>query len=150
MPPGVPQNQRLERLTGGPIVVVEDNDGLRDVMQDWLETVFLECEVIVASHDNRAIRIAEARSPSLILVDVDALSCRGVEAIARLHRVAPDAGIIALTLDDHEALRRDIASAGAAACVRKAQISDELLPIMKEILGPACEPRWANGVLIPV
>ena len=135
---------------GESILVVEDNAGLRDVMRDWLETVFLACEVIVASHDNRAIRVAEARSPSVILVDVDALLCRSVEAIARLHRVAPDAEIIALTMDDHAALRRDIASVGVAACIREPQISDQLLPIMKEILGPACEFRWANGVPIPV
>ena len=121
---------------GGPILVIEDDAVLRELMHDWLETVFLDCDVIVASQNDGAIAITTARSPRVVLIDVDTLGADRVDVVRRVKEAAPRAEVIALTMDDHEALREDVEAAGAGACVSKANINDELLPMLQQLIGP--------------
>jgi len=121
---------------GGLILVIEDDEGLGRVMRDWLQTVFVDCDVLVSRHDNGADPTIRARSPGAILIDVDTLGSECVEAIRGFKRDVPAASILALTMDDHEALREDVLEAGADACIRKTDMGDRLLPLLQEILGP--------------
>ena len=119
---------------GRPILIIEDDKNLREVMRDWLEAIFRGREVIVTPHSNGAVPKAAARSPRVILVDVDMMEARGTDVIGRLKTAVPHTEIIALTMDDHEALRRDVEAAGALACLRKSDVSDGLLPILTNLL----------------
>ena len=121
---------------GGLIMVIENDEALGKVMRDWLETVFMECDVLVTRHDNGADLAVRARPPGAILIDVDTLGAACMEAIQDFKREAPDATILALAMDDHEALREDVLEAGADACIRKTDMGDRLLPLLEEILGP--------------
>ena len=121
---------------GGLILVIEDDEALGRVMRDWLQTVFVDCDVVVACHDDRDNPAVRARALGAILIDVDTLGAECVDAIRGLKRNAPDASILALTMDDHEPLRKNVLDAGADACIRKTDMGDRLLPLIKDSLGP--------------
>jgi len=125
---------------GGPILIIENDERLRDVMREWFETVFLDCDIVVAARDGGAVPVVETWLPRAILIDVDALGTESVDTIRQLRAAAPRSEIIALAMDDHEALRRDVRAAGARACVRKADMSDRLVPLLRRVLEPEPGP----------
>lgn len=122
---------------GGAITVIENDERLRELMRDWLETVFPDASVIAARHDDGLVLENDLPSPAVAIVDVDYLSVPPAPFVGRLKAAAPRAHVIAISIDDHHALRQDMANAGAAACIRKSHLADELLPLLKEILEPA-------------
>lgn len=128
---------------GGAIMVVENDERLRELMRDWLETVFLDCDVIAARHDAVVVLGDDLSSRSAVIVDVDCLGVPAASFVGHLKASAPKSEIIALTIEDHRALREDMANAGATACIRKSEMSDQLLPVLKGILKPA-ESRAAG------
>jgi CheY-like chemotaxis protein len=125
---------------GGPILIIEDDKDLRELMREWLETIFQGCSVIAAARQNGALSKAQGQVPGVILVDVDTAAGRDIDVIQQLKDAVPEATIIALTMDDHEALREDVTAAGALACVRKSDISDKLLPLLTDLLEPDLGP----------
>jgi len=134
-----------------PILIVEDDVTLRPLLRDWLEAVFPHHPVIAAPDSGGAVALVEESAPCVILVGLDAPQADGVELIRRARRAAPDAGIAALTVDDHAALRDDVRAAGAV-CVRKWDIGGGLLPLLQRWLGvrtaaPVSEPAVVRYTL---
>jgi CheY-like chemotaxis protein len=121
---------------GDLILIIEDDADLRKLMRDWLEAVFRGCRVVATPHNNGGAAKAEAHSPQVILVDVDTSAAHGVNVVKELKAAAPEAEVIALTMDDHDALREDLDAAGARACLRKSDMADRLLPILTDLLEP--------------
>jgi DNA-binding response OmpR family regulator len=130
---------------GGLILIIEDDEGLGRVMRDWLKTVFMECDVLVACHGNGDDPALKARPPQAILIDVDTVGAECVEAIRHFKRKVPEASILALTMDDHEALRKNVLDAGADACIRKTEMGDRLLPLLEDVLGPDAGLTHCDG-----
>ena len=129
---------------GGPILVIEDDDNLRDIMRDWLETVFLDTDIIVAAHNNGGVPTAHTCGPCAILVDLDAIGSGALDAIDALQAAAPHARVIALAMDDHDALRDAVEHTGAD-CVRKSNMADQLLPMLRAIVGPEPNALAVDG-----
>jgi DNA-binding response OmpR family regulator len=124
------------------ILVVEGDDTLRELLQDWLRLVFPRHETAGARDSDEAISLAEAQSPRVILVDVGLPDRAGVETIRRLKAAAPSAEIVALATDDHRLAREEAAAAGASATVSRWRIGEDLLPTLGDVLSP--EPDWAG------
>ena len=123
------------------ILLIEDDEVLRDLMREWLETVFLETDVIVAQSDNGLMSTVKAESPCVILVDIDPVGSERLDLIRRLKRAASEAEIIVLTMEDHAALRQHVRQAGATACICKFEMNDRLLPMLKDLVEPEPRPR---------
>jgi CheY-like chemotaxis protein len=121
---------------GDSILIVERDNTLRGLLQDWLKLVFHQCRILVAGDAVEAISLAAAQSPRVILVDLGLPDKAGIETIRRLKAAVPSADIVALAMDDHKSLREAAAAAGASAYVAKWRISDELLPTLSDILTP--------------
>jgi two-component system, cell cycle response regulator DivK len=64
------------------ILVVEDNDKSRKLVRDVL--TFKGYEVIEAETGEEGVRLAQARPPSLVLMDIRLPRIDGVEALRRL------------------------------------------------------------------
>lgn len=119
---------------GGPILIIEENERLRQLMCEWLEAVFPSCEVIAAPHHDAALFAAASRSPRAVLIEVDTLGAGAVQAIGGLKEAMPEAAIVALTMDDHEALRQAVGAAGASACVGRAEMGERLPSMLGTVL----------------
>ena len=74
--------------------------------------------------DEALIQVQDLR-PRVILIGLDR---PGLDAISRLRKVLPGAGIIALSLLNDDAYRQAALAAGADDVVRKAELTTELLP----------------------
>jgi CheY-like chemotaxis protein len=121
---------------GDPILVVERDDTLRELLQDWLRLAFQHWDIVGARDAVEARSLAAAHSPRLILVDIDLPDRSGVETIQRLKTAVPRAEIVALAMDSFYPLRRAAMAAGATACVSKWRLGEELLPTLRDILHP--------------
>jgi len=112
------------------VVLVLPDRTLRQSLHDWLSLALHQC-TIVAVRSDEAVAVAQSKSPSVILIDIDPAEANPLQLIRRVKEAAPRAKIIALTFDDHEALRQEVTAAGATACVRKSTLSDEFLAMIR-------------------
>lgn len=55
-------------LNGGPVLVVEDEPSIRELLCDAFEQEGLE--VVTASEGEQAVRIAKARRPAVVILDM--------------------------------------------------------------------------------
>jgi len=69
-------------MTGALILIVEDNDKNRKLVRDVL--TFKGYEVIETETGEEGVRLAQERSPSLVLMDIRLPGIDGVEALRRL------------------------------------------------------------------
>ena len=78
-------------IKGELILIVEDNDKSRKLVRDVL--TFKRYEVIKSETAEEGIRLALARCPSLVLMDIRLPGIDGVEALRRLRAEGPTRGI---------------------------------------------------------
>lgn len=116
----------------GPVLIIGDDVTLRKLLREWLQTVFDGLEVTVAASTSAAAVVGSCQ-PVAVLVDVDAVVAKGASVVRAMKATAPMAEIVALTYDDHEALRADMTAAGAGACLSKTHLR-RLLPMIREWL----------------
>jgi CheY-like chemotaxis protein len=91
---------------GASILVVEGDDTLPKLLQEWWRTFFHRYEIVEARAEDKAISLAEARSPRMILADVDLPDMAGIETTRRVKAAVPSAWVVALETDYHKPLRR--------------------------------------------
>lgn len=116
------------------ILVVEDHDTVRRSLREWLEAVFPQCRVIEAASGEEAITIAQAKLPSVVVMDIGLQQMNGIEATRHIKAAVPTAQIVMLTIHEDEAYRADATTAGASAYVAKRTMQTELLPTLAALL----------------
>ena len=116
-----------------PILVVgsDDNLYLCALLRNWLESVFSECRVTVASITGKVVDLAQAQSPWLILMDTSLSGTDDIEFIRRIKAAVPAAEIVVLGMREDKAYCDDVTFAGATAYVHKWRIGTELEPTLK-------------------
>jgi CheY-like chemotaxis protein len=88
-----PHGKRVPHSSRATILVVDDEESIRRVAEEIL--LYLGFEVETARSGEDAVeRIARGAPPDLILLDVILPGMGGVEAFARIRRVAPQIPII--------------------------------------------------------
>jgi two-component system cell cycle response regulator DivK len=99
-------------MAGELILIVEDNDKSRKLVRDVL--TFKRYEVIESETAEEGIRLALARCPSLVLMDIRLPGIDGVEALRRLRAEGPTRGIpvMAMTASVMTEDRQKILEAG--------------------------------------
>ncbi|MEX2219217.1 MAG: response regulator [Phycisphaerales bacterium] len=74
--------ESLDSLATMSVLVVDDNEPNRELIQAYLED--LDCEVRAAADGSEALREVEARQPDLILLDVMMPRMSGFQACSRI------------------------------------------------------------------
>ncbi len=100
-----------EEIPGATILLVEDNDTIRDAFSILLEDSGYR--VVQAADGAAALRSVEADPPHLILLDLGLPDVEGLELVRLLAARADAAPIVALT---GRALQTDQAACLAAGC----------------------------------
>jgi DNA-binding response OmpR family regulator len=104
-------------MSDGQLLVVDDEEEITAVLQEH----FRACgyAVHVAHNGPEALRMALARRPDAVLLDVTMPGPDGSEILARLRALDPTVAVVMLTGNGDEELARKLLREGALDYVRK-------------------------------
>jgi two-component system, NarL family, response regulator LiaR len=116
------------------ILIVEDHQGVRQSLREWLELSFPQYHLVEAASGEEAVQVAQSTSPCLVIMDIGLPGINGIEAAQGIKTALPATPVVMLTIYDDEAHRADAAAAGASAYVPKRKVQTELLPVITRLL----------------
>ena len=118
----------------GNILIVEDHEGVRRSLREWLTLSLPRYTLLEADNAEKALVLAQANSPRLVIMDIGLPGINGIEAARSIKAMAPAAHVVMLTIYDDEPHRAEAAEAGACAYLPKRKVQTELLPTLKRLL----------------
>ncbi|MGC2238521.1 MAG: response regulator transcription factor [Pyrinomonadaceae bacterium] len=135
------------------ILIVEDHETVREGLKLIVESQE-DMEVVGEAGDGRkAIEMAQALTPDIVLMDVSMPVLSGLLASAKLKRIMPDIKILTLTRHTDEAYLQELLQAGVSGYVLKQSASKELLGAIRAIaagdkyLDPAITGKVFDGYI---
>jgi two-component system response regulator NreC len=117
------------------LLIVDDHQLVRSGLRKLLEAeedISVEDE---AGNAYDAVRLARLHKPDVILLDVVMPGGNGLDAIPKILDAAPDAKVLALSMEDDPSYVRQAFAAGASGYVLKEAADDELLAAVREAAG---------------
>ena len=109
------------------VLLADDDAHFLEVLSPLIERQPALAVVGTAFDGLAAIELADELSPDAVVIDLHMPRLDGVSAVARLRRDHPSMCVIALTGDEHPALHKAVAEAGADAVLMKAEFVDVLM-----------------------
>ena len=119
------------------IMIVEDNDLVRESLRVWLAINFPHCSLTEAASGEDALLLASVQPLDLILMDIGLPDMNGIETTRRLHASHSGLRIIVLSIQEDAQYVADALAAGASYYVPKRKMHSELVPLMARLLGTA-------------
>jgi CheY-like chemotaxis protein len=116
------------------ILVVDDNDKVRCLLKEWLETVFPQFSVIEAGSGEEAVVVAQAKLPKLVIMDIGLPEMDGITAAQLIKKYVPAAKVVILTMHEEEQYQKDAFASGVNAYVPKRLIQSDLLPTLSRLI----------------
>lgn len=131
------------------ILIYEDNEALRRGLEELL---LLSEEFIVAGTSENCLHAASdvrKDNPDVILMDIDMPGMTGTDAVKEIRRFNKEVAILMLTVFDDNKHVFDAICAGASGYLLKKNVSDKLIPFIKEVLdgGAPMSPAIAKMVV---
>ncbi len=115
------------------LLIIDDHQLVRSGLRRLLEG---EEDLTVEDEGGTAydaVRLARLHKPDVILLDVVMPGGSGLDAIPEIRTAAPDAKILALSMQDDPSYVRQAFAAGASGYVLKEAADDELLSAIREV-----------------
>ena len=119
---------------GCAILIVEDHDELRENLLEWLKSVFTACTFLVAGSGEKAVALADALHPVIVLMDIQLPGINGIEAIRRIKVISPQTQVLILSVMDAAAYKEEAMAAGACEYISKNHMHAELIPAIVKLL----------------
>lgn len=113
------------------VLVVEQHDGMRAALRDWLLAAFPALQPQEARSMEEALSLAEEDDLDLALVNLELPGPNGIEATRALRSRFPRCRVVVMSVNDSAALRGAALEAGAAAFISKRELPDALGPILR-------------------
>lgn len=131
------------------IHIYDDNAGLRQSLEQLLS---LSDEfVVTGSFDSflQAEKEISSNPPDIVLMDIDMPGMTGIEAVKRIRTFNKKIPIIMLTVFDDNTHILDAICAGASGYLLKKNVSEKLVPAIKEVLteGAPLSPSVAKMII---
>lgn len=131
------------------ILIYEDNEALRRGLEELL---MLSGEFFVIGTSENCLHAAEdvhRDRPDVILMDIDMPVMTGIDALKEIRRFNKEVAILMLTVFDDNKHVFDAICAGASGYLLKKNVSDKLIPFIKEVLdgGAPMSPAVAKMVV---
>lgn len=115
------------------VLIVDDNDLMRDVIKTFLEQLKHE---VLGEEDNGegAIRSFAALRPELVLLDMVMPGKSGLEVLEEIRKIEPAAKVVVITAVEQTGIDKKIFEKGAAAILRKPFSCDELEKAISQLV----------------
>ena len=114
------------------ILIVEDQEGVRTAVHDWLCGVFDGLHLINANSGEEAIALSAVEAPDLVLLDIELPHMSGLQTLQRLKALFPQTHVVMFTVHRETCYRLQASEAGATAYVLKHEVG-ELIAILTEL-----------------
>ncbi|HEX9693253.1 MAG TPA: response regulator, partial [Gemmatimonadales bacterium] len=108
-----------------PILVVEDEEAIRDLVRDLLTTEGFE--VTVVDSGRAALDAISRHSPQLVITEIQMPDLAGMNVVEALDRLDPDTPVILMSTGEESEASRARIGGGALYHIRKPVIAAELL-----------------------
>ena len=116
------------------VLLVDDNDDFLAGAASWLATD-PELELVGTARSGlEALDEVERLKPDLVLMDVTMPDVSGFDATRRIKAAEDSPRVILLTLHHSEVAREEATAAGADGYVAKNEVTEQLLPTIRELL----------------
>jgi CheY-like chemotaxis protein len=115
------------------ILFADDNQSIRTCCQEEFEGEGYR--VVLASDGSEAVDLLRTERPDLVVLDIRMPRMGGLDAIQRIHAIAPQVPVILFTANGADC-REDDRSQLAMACVGKCEDLAELKRIIVRLLNP--------------
>ena len=86
---------QLEPRTTGTVLVIDDDQGMRQVLKDFLERD--GHRVVEAASGEAAVSVVEVQSVDVVILDKEMPGMNGMDVLAYLHRRFPSTPVILVT-----------------------------------------------------
>lgn len=132
-------NAVARRETGGNVsrvrvLLVDDNDDFLDGVSAWLAHE-PQLEIAGRAHTGRkALEQVDLLRPDLVLMDVTVPDMNGFEAARRIKSRDAAPLVVLLAFHDSQTAQLEAWAAGADAFVDKAEVTERLMPIVRELI----------------
>ena len=128
------------------IVIIEDNDELRQTYERLINSVD-DIEVVnTYSSCEEALKKIDKDSPDLILIDLSLPGMSGIEGTIRIRKINPDIKVLINTVHDDSDHVFDAFCAGAIGYITKDPDQNDLIHAIKQALsgGAPMSPKISN------
>ena len=131
------------------IAIVEDDDGLRETLQQVFGTAPDFRVVGACSNGESALQKFPGVAPDVVLMDINLPGISGIECLRRLKQMLPKLRVIMVTVyDDNDTLFQSLV-AGADGYLLKRSTRHRLLEMVREIVagGAPMSPQVARRIV---
>lgn len=116
------------------ILIVENHNGLRRSLGQWLKSLYPQTEILEAETGEQALRQVWKYPVNVILMDIGLPGMNGIEATREIKKIAPDIQIIMVTIEDSNISRDAAELAGANGYINKRRLHQELMPVLNQFM----------------
>ena len=116
----------------GHILIIDDSGFARRTLRQLLESG--GHSVAEASNGNDALERYFLRKPDLVLLDMVMEGMTGMEVLARLRELDPEARIVVATADVQSSTRTEVQAAGAIGFINKPFDREQVLGTVSNVL----------------
>ena len=127
------------------VLIVDDHSPLRQIMRDFLQSAFPDCNFREAADGASALEACNAYRPNLVLMDVCLPDANGIELTARLKTLYPEMQIIVISYMNAKVYVQRALAAGARAYILKDHMVTDLIPAVAAAIGVAPATDTGNS-----
>jgi len=116
------------------ILIVDDHQGFRTAVKDYLNKQNLGLEIFEASTGKIAVSKAARMKPAIVLMDVSLPDTNGITAAKHIKEDHPDCDVIILTTFDIKPLKEIARKIKVTDFVGKNEVLEKIVPAIKKCL----------------
>jgi DNA-binding NarL/FixJ family response regulator len=130
------------------VLLADDHSIVRRGLRGLLESVGISV-VAEAADGLEAIRLCDAHTPDIVVLDIGMPKLSGIEVAARAQKLARPPGVIILSVHGDESYIMRALAAGAKAYLLKSATDEDLIPAIRAVAAgrPFFSPA-VTGVLV--
>jgi DNA-binding NarL/FixJ family response regulator len=122
------------------IVLADDHDIIRRGIRSLLNATADWDICAEASNGREAVEKVLELKADLIIMDVSMPVMNGIDAARQIRKVSPTTKVVIFTMHDSPQITTAAKDAGAAACLTKTALGDQLQKVVAEILSNSTLP----------
>ncbi len=117
------------------ILLADDHELVRQGLTRIIQESHPDWEVVGEAADGRrALELAEAMRPDVVVLDLSMPEVNGIEVTRRLRESAPGVHVLVLTMHAAAPLLRQLQKAGASALLAKSEAPQQLVSAMERVV----------------